>query len=61
MRDLIASPYGKICGEAFIDSVESGHVLTLLMDDGRNVTIDKPAEAQRVLHEVFNWRPRNPN
>jgi hypothetical protein len=56
LRDLIASPYGQTCGRAFIDSVETGHVLTVVMTDGRTVVIEKPIEAQSTLRELFGWK-----
>jgi hypothetical protein len=55
LRDLMASPYGRTCGQAFIDSVDTGHVLTLHMSDGSEIVINRPAEARRILRERFGW------
>lgn len=56
LRDLIASPYGSTCGQAFVDSVQTGHVLTVIMADGRRVLIDEPSKAEIVLREIFGWK-----
>jgi hypothetical protein len=58
LREMIASPYGESCGRAFVDRVESGHTLTIIMDDGRSVVLEKAAEAHLVLRELFRWKQR---
>lgn len=55
LRELLISPYGQSCGHAFLDSIESGKVLTINMEDGEVVVVEDRARAVEVLRLRFRW------
>jgi hypothetical protein len=55
LRDMLASPFGKSCGQAILDMVAFGSVVTVLRKDCSELKISSQTEAVSVLR-LLGWR-----